>query len=779
MTTKPSPGTLDKVRWTFATVAAMKAEDRLIVGDMVETRGYLSPGDGGGWFYTIAASGTAVDGYVDHALDSGLKAVLDHGSTFHAEWAGAVNGVECSAQINAAWAHIRDWKAAQSNNPDVLFCHSSTGTLANAVGIQTAAIGRLVGVNVNFANSSLTAVAGGDLSASVPMLTARIKGDAMWGTLDGGKFAAGFNFVACTGSRFANPVAVHFKGYGMRVAGASGAMEITAPLLNEYDPTDTEFNTQANFTARGISCESGDWVCAHPNVKWCGVLVYIAAAVVGMHFVNPHLANGNPNFAAGQEPLILLGMGQSNMLGQATATDGDHSILSGVYVSDATVSANHTGYITAAFGTAPFNRGSSPYANNMLIHAANALRTATGRTVYLIMIADGGRKIECFLKPDTLTENGWTAAVNFSAYMYPNIVNACADVPGRVSACPDLILWEQGGANAADTAEGYALKLDALIADLKSEGVIEPGTTKMTIGELALANPYYTTHKTAINLVADSDPELAVIVSNSLTDVGDGLHFDGASLVIRGQRHAAAFTFGALATGGPPFVSPVLVENYATRTNHMLNGYYDNGLVHDYSGTLNIGGGHYVKNSRAAMSHPYIRIYATSAEQRTAPGSNISDLGGKCSVGFVDNGPFTWAGDWASLAPQYNVMDDDNNAAQVMRTNFRVFSASVAKVEHNYKPEGKFRVEWQVGADKLVVNYDPAEAMFEVVGKVKGTTLASSVYEVADLPDAATQGVGSRAMVSDANATTFASVVAAGGANVVPVYSDGTDWRIG
>lgn len=39
MTTKPSPGTLDKVRWTFATVVAMKAEDRLIVGDMVETRG--------------------------------------------------------------------------------------------------------------------------------------------------------------------------------------------------------------------------------------------------------------------------------------------------------------------------------------------------------------------------------------------------------------------------------------------------------------------------------------------------------------------------------------------------------------------------------------------------------------------------------------------------------------------------------------------------------------------------------------------------------------------
>jgi hypothetical protein len=33
--------------------------------------------------------------------------------------------------------------------------------------------------------------------------------------------------------------------------------------------------------------------------------------------------------------------------------------------------------------------------------------------------------------------------------------------------------------------------------------------------------------------------------------------------------------------------------------------------------------------------------------------------------------------------------------------------------------------------------------------------------------------------VTDASATTFHSIVAGGGANVVPVFSDGTDWRIG
>ena len=50
---------------------------------------------------------------------------------------------------------------------------------------------------------------------------------------------------------------------------------------------------------------------------------------------------------------------------------------------------------------------------------------------------------------------------------------------------------------------------------------------------------------------------------------------------------------------------------------------------------------------------------------------------------------------------------------------------------------------------------------------------------VAALVAAATAGAGARAVVTDANATTFHSIVAGGGANVVPVFSDGTNWRIG
>jgi hypothetical protein len=56
---------------------------------------------------------------------------------------------------------------------------------------------------------------------------------------------------------------------------------------------------------------------------------------------------------------------------------------------------------------------------------------------------------------------------------------------------------------------------------------------------------------------------------------------------------------------------------------------------------------------------------------------------------------------------------------------------------------------------------------------------ATTNYTVATLPSAATSGVGARAFVTDSSAPTFGSTVVAGGAVAVPVYSDGTNWKVG
>ena len=54
-----------------------------------------------------------------------------------------------------------------------------------------------------------------------------------------------------------------------------------------------------------------------------------------------------------------------------------------------------------------------------------------------------------------------------------------------------------------------------------------------------------------------------------------------------------------------------------------------------------------------------------------------------------------------------------------------------------------------------------------------------TTYTVATLPSAVTSGKGARSFVTDALGPTFGATVAAGGAVAVPVYSDGTNWKVG
>jgi hypothetical protein len=97
----------------------------------------------------------------------------------------------------------------------------------------------------------------------------------------------------------------------------------------------------------------------------------------------------------------------------------------------------------------------------------------------------------------------------------------------------------------------------------------------------------------------------------------------------------------------------------------------------------------------------------------------------------------------------------------------------------------KLNVDWlrTLGAPEDPVATDTASAwsamslLKAVFGNI--SRIAMGTYTVATLPSAATSGSGARAFVSDAKATTFASTVAGGGANFVPVYSDGANWKIG
>jgi hypothetical protein len=68
---------------------------------------------------------------------------------------------------------------------------------------------------------------------------------------------------------------------------------------------------------------------------------------------------------------------------------------------------------------------------------------------------------------------------------------------------------------------------------------------------------------------------------------------------------------------------------------------------------------------------------------------------------------------------------------------------------------------------------------FNQLDNFVGQFSLGSVYAVAGLPSAVTSGVGARAFVTDSSVSTFGTTVAGGGSGKVPVYSDGTNWKVG
>ena len=111
-----------------------------------------------------------------------------------------------------------------------------------------------------------------------------------------------------------------------------------------------------------------------------------------------------------------------------------------------------------------------------------------------------------------------------------------------------------------------------------------------------------------------------------------------------------------------------------------------------------------------------------------------------------------------------------------------------------YKSAGAMVSGWEAGAvladtfpksNLSLVAYGGGStiriATFDSLGVFTAPVQKTTVYSVATtaLPSASTAGNGARAFVSDATATTFASAYTGGGANNVPVYSDGSVWRIG
>ena len=244
-------------------------------------------------------------------------------------------------------------------------------------------------------------------------------------------------------------------------------------------------------------------------------------------------------------PVVILALGTSNLVGVSGQTSGDHTIESDVYAWDtnmnpATVVAG-TQWVTPTFGSAPFNIGSSPYANSAALHFANQVRRRTNRPVYLIIIGKPSTVIEAWIKPATLATNGWSTggAQDMTALMYPGIANALAAVPGSPTQI-DYLFLSHGSANVTELPETVAKKAVASVTDLGS--LIDLTQTPIIQHEQCHSDaaPYRMRHLAMLYRMQEDLPTLRIARSWGLEPyTASNIHFAGEALVQLGHRMEA------------------------------------------------------------------------------------------------------------------------------------------------------------------------------------------------------------------------------------------------
>ena len=279
------------------TVASMKLVTSLVAGNKVRTLGYYTPYDNGGGEYivtTVAAHGTP-DGYGDHLLDNGLVAeLIILGNVIACEQYGAADGVESSARIQAA-------------NTDALAINTEnvTGTLLTMRCSPTAKDQIIIGgsgasrFNVDFSASVITAVTGGNIGVSTPLLMIRIKNSLFeLPKLYLNKLSAGFYYENISGSLMSNGGADRFIGYGHKQFGEQSGNSVLENLSGvEWTQSDPEFSVEAEHLYDTVIIDCADSIMIGGRIGQARRNIYLGPDCANTRLIGVHPYNGNPLYA--------------------------------------------------------------------------------------------------------------------------------------------------------------------------------------------------------------------------------------------------------------------------------------------------------------------------------------------------------------------------------------------------------------------------------------------------------------------------------------------------
>lgn len=294
--------TTDTSLW-FSNVAAMVAGgSSLSIGQVVETRGYFSDGDGGGNKYVIVAAGTGTaDGGSFINITGGLYQAkgLFNGTEIAAEKFGCIDNLECAAALQAANNYALSLAETLMTDPYTARKQLRL-TLAQNIKIKNKLTlgqsGRAL--DINFSGALLVCVSGGNLVATDPAVT--LIGDNSTRHLcriNANKLSSGWLINGRNSYTYA-PTCIRFHGtgFGVKVNDSRGS-SIYNPWAWEYAPGDAGAGVAANYTGKGLVYDGFDFTVFGGHPGWCGVAIHITENAGFLELIQPHPYCNKPDNA--------------------------------------------------------------------------------------------------------------------------------------------------------------------------------------------------------------------------------------------------------------------------------------------------------------------------------------------------------------------------------------------------------------------------------------------------------------------------------------------------
>lgn len=215
--------------------------------------------------------------------------------------------------------------------------------------------------------------------------------------------------------------------------------------------------------------------------------------------------------------LVVL-MGQSNMAGTAAPILPEYAAP-----SDRVLTLEGTAWRPA---TSPLERGRGPGMSPGQSFARHYAALHPGVTVGLIQCARGARSLAELAKGGIDRDGS------------PNYEQNLARIRTAMRAGTlTAILWHQGESDASD--QGYVERLATLAHDLRND--LAAPSVPFIVGELGRYLTWGAGFNARLQRVPAVIPRSAVVSSEGLRDLGDGVHFSGFSAEVQGARYLDAF----------------------------------------------------------------------------------------------------------------------------------------------------------------------------------------------------------------------------------------------